>query len=298
VTAVPPDADSAAGARHQLLHLVAHQFRADLRCFWRNTQSRFFTLLLPVLFLVIFGSVFHNADVDVPGGTINESVYYVPGIIAFGLISAAFSNVAVTVVRAREGGIYKRRRATPLPASAVIAGRALVGVLTALAMTVVLLVIGWAAYGASIPGRTAPAFVLDVIVGAVVFCCLGFAVASLIGNVDTAQPVTLAIVLPLAFISGVFIPASELPSWLVDIGGVFPVRPLAAPCWRPTTRTRQHPGCAGATWLSSLPGARPGSASQCSTSGGFPAATTEPTRASIWGVVTTELRFAEGVQIG
>ena len=231
MTVVRPDADRAAssgGSRRQPPHLVAHQFRADLRCFWRNTQSRFFTLLLPVLFLVIFASVFRNADVKAPGGRINESVYYVPGIIAYGLIAAAFSNLAVTVVRAREAGIYKRRRATPLPASAIIAGRALVGVLTALAMTAVLLVIGWVAYGASIPARTAPAFVLDVIVGAAVFCCLGFAVAILIGNVDAAQPVTLAIVLPLCFISGVFIPAGELPGWLVDIGAVFPVRPLAA----------------------------------------------------------------------
>jgi ABC-2 type transport system permease protein len=228
MTAASRNADSPVGSRRELPHLVAHQFRADLRCFWRNTQSRFFTLLLPVLFLLIFASVFRNADVKVPGGRINESVYYVPGIIAFGIIAAAFSNVAVAVVRTREAGIYKRRRATPLPASAVIAGRALVGVLTALVMTIVLLVIGWAAYGASIPGSTAPAFVLDIIVGAAAFCCLGFAVACLIGNVDAAQPITLAIILPLAFISGIFIPAGELPGWLVGIGSVFPVRALAA----------------------------------------------------------------------
>jgi len=100
-------------------------------------------------------------------------------------------------------------------------------VLTAVALTAALLVIGWAAYGASIPVRTAPAFALDVIAAAVVFCCLGFAVAPLIGNVDAAVPVTLAIVLPLSFISGIFIPAGELPGWLVNIGAVFPVRPLA-----------------------------------------------------------------------
>ena len=125
-------------------------------------------LILPVLFLVILASIFRNATVKVPGGTMKESVYYVPAIITFGLIAAAFSNLTVTVVRNRESGIYKRRRATPLPASAVIAGRALVAVLTALAITAVLLVIGWAAYGANIPSSTAPAFVLDIIVGAVV----------------------------------------------------------------------------------------------------------------------------------
>jgi ABC-2 type transport system permease protein len=217
-----------AGTRRQLPRLIAHESGADLRCFRRNIQSVFFTLVLPVLFLVILASIFRDATVKVPGGTMKESVYYVPAIIAFGLIAAAFSNLTVTVVRNRESGIYKRRRATPLPASAVIAGRALVAVLTALAITAVLLVIGWAAYGATIPTSTAPAFVVDVIVGALAFCCLGFAVASLVSNVDAAQPVVQAIVLPLSFISGVFIPTAVLPSWLAGIGKVFPVEPLVA----------------------------------------------------------------------
>jgi ABC-2 type transport system permease protein len=228
MTAVSNHPGHAAGTRRQLPSLITHESGADLRCFRRNIQSVFFTLILPVLFLVILASIFRNATASVPGGSITESVYYVPSIIAFGLIAAAFSNLTVTVVRNREAGIYKRRRATPLPASAVIAARALVAVLTALAITVVLLAIGWAAYGAHIPGRTAPAFALDVIVGAVVFCCLGFAVASLISNVDAAQPVIQAIVLPLSFISGIFIPIAVLPSWLAGIGKVFPVQHLAA----------------------------------------------------------------------
>lgn len=172
--------------------------------------------------------MFRNANVKVPGGRLGEAVYYVPGIIAYGIIAAAFSNPIVTVVRIRESGTYKRQRATPLPASAVIMGRALIGVLTGLALAAVLLAIGWAVYGASIPGRTAPALVLDIIVGALAFCCLGFAVATMITSVDAAQPVTLAIVLPLSFISGIFIPAGELPHWLINIGAVFPVRPLAS----------------------------------------------------------------------
>ena len=225
MTAVSHDA---VGSRRRFFHLVVHEFRYDLRCFRRNTQSLFFTLILPVLFLAIFASVFRNADVKVPGGRIGEAVYYVPGIIAYGIIAAAFSNLIVTVVRIRESGTYKRQRATPLPASAVIMGRALIGTLTALAIAAVLFVIGWAVYGASIPGRTAPALALDIIVGSLVFCCLGFAVATVITSVDAAQPFTFAIVLPLSFISGVFIPAGELPNWLINIGAVFPVRALAA----------------------------------------------------------------------
>lgn len=70
-------------------------------------------------------------------------------------------------------------------------------------------------------------FFLDVVIGAVVFCCLGFAVTSVVKNSDAAQPVVLAVILPLCFISGVFIPILELPHWLIDIAKVFPVHALA-----------------------------------------------------------------------
>lgn len=227
MTAISHDTEYAPDTRHQLPHLAIHQFRADLHCFLRNKASVFFTLALPVLFLVIFGSVFQHQNVAVPGGRIDEPVYYVPGIIAYGVIAATFSNLIISVVRYRETGIYKRRRATPLSPSVIIAARALVAALSVVAITAILLAIGWAAFAAHIPGRTGPAFLLDIIVGAVVFSCLGFAVASLITNIDAAQPVTLAIVLPLCFLSGVFIPILELPHWLIDVGKIFPVHALA-----------------------------------------------------------------------
>lgn len=209
------------------LRLVVHQYRADLRCFYRNRQAVFFTLALPVLFLAIFGSVFQHQNVAVPGGRIDEPIYYVPGIIAYGLIAATFSNLVVSVVRNREAGIFKRRRTTPVSASIIIAARAVVAAVSVVVITAVLLVIGWAAFNAHLPARTGGAFLLDIVVGAAVFSCLGFAVASLVNNADAAQPVVLAIVLPLCFISGVFIPILELPHWLIDIAKVFPVHALA-----------------------------------------------------------------------
>jgi len=214
-------------SRSRLVHLVLHQFHADLRCFVRNRQSVFFTLALPILFLAIFASVFKQQNVAVPGGRINESIYYVPGIIAYGLIASTFSNLVPSVVHYREAGIYKRRRATPVSTSVVIAGRALVAGLTATVLTAILLIVGWVGFSAHIPGRTAPAFFLDALVGAVVFCCLGFATASVVKDAEAAQPVVLGIILPLCFISGVFIPILELPHWLVDVGKVFPVHALA-----------------------------------------------------------------------
>jgi ABC-2 type transport system permease protein len=227
MTAAPRTVDPSPQARpRSFLTLTMHQFRYEMLIFFRNRQSVFFTMALPVMFLLILASVFGHFKVDVPGGTINGSAYYVPGMIALGVISASFGNLATSVISSREAGILKRRRATPLPAAALIVARALVAVVIALAITVVLLAIGYA-YGATIPARTAPAVVLDVIVGALAFCGLGYALASVIHSVDATQPIVLAITLPLYFISGVYVFSSLLPHWLLNVAAVFPVRHFA-----------------------------------------------------------------------
>lgn len=209
--------------------LIAHQFRYDLRALLRNREAQFFTIILPVLLLVIFASIFGGKGhtVSVPGGEIKTSVSYVPGIMTFGIIAAAFINLVVSVTAQRESGVLKRRRATPIPAIALIGGRALTSVVVAIATAAVLLLVGWFGYHAHVPGRTAPALVITVVVGTLAFCCLGFAAASIIHDQDAAQPVTQGLILPLNFISGVFVPISIIPHWLVDVADVFPVRRLA-----------------------------------------------------------------------
>ncbi len=212
-----------------MIRMTLHQSGYDLRAFLRNRQSQFFTLALPILFLVILGSVFggRGNTAQVPGGQIRISVYYVPGIMALGVIAACFGNLVASVTAQRERGVLKRRRATPVPAAAIIAGRVLVAIVIAVVMAAVLLGIGWAAYGAHVPGRTAGALAVTVVIGAASFCCLGYALTSLIRSEDTAQPVTQALLLPLYFISGIFVAVSILPHWLADVGEIFPVRHLA-----------------------------------------------------------------------
>jgi ABC-2 type transport system permease protein len=182
-----------------------------------------------VLFLVIFASVFGGSGHTTPvaGGRITTSVYYVPGIIAFGIIAACLGNLVASVTTQRERGVLKRRRATPVPAAAVIGGRVVTAVVVAVAMAAILLGIGWAAYGAHVPGRTALAFAVAVVVGAGSFCCIGYALASFIRNEEAALPTTQALLLPLYFISGVFVAVAALPHWLADVGEIFPVRHLA-----------------------------------------------------------------------
>jgi ABC-2 type transport system permease protein len=212
-----------------MIRMALHLSGYDLRAFLRSRQSQFFTMALPVLFLVIFASMFGGSGhtTQVAGGQIGTSVYYVSGIIAFGVIAACFGNLVASVTAQRERGVLKRRRATPVPAAAVIAGRVATVVVIAVAMAAGLLGIGWAAYGARVPGRTALALAVTVVTGAASFCCLGYAITSLIRDEDAALPATMALMLPLYFISGVFVPVPALPHWLADVGEIFPVRHFA-----------------------------------------------------------------------
>ena len=100
------------------LFLVLHQARYDLLGILRNRQARFFTLVLPLLFLIIFVGVFGDHVVG-PGRT-KASAYYVPGLAALGVIAASFVNLVISITAQRETGILKRRRATPMPAWALV----------------------------------------------------------------------------------------------------------------------------------------------------------------------------------
>ncbi len=205
--------------------MIAHQFRYDLLAFLRNRQSRFFTLVLPILFLVIFVSVFGNHKIGPQN--VKASTYYVPGIAALAVIAGSFVNLVISVTAQRESGVLKRRRATPVPARVLIGGRTLTAIVVALTVMTVLLLIGRFAYGVKLPTSTIPGVILTAVVGAVSFCCLGYALTTVIKNEDAAQPTVQALILPLYFISGIFIPNVNLPTWLKDVAEVFPVQHLS-----------------------------------------------------------------------
>ncbi|MGH3009424.1 MAG: ABC transporter permease [Gaiellaceae bacterium] len=212
-----------AAARGPLL-LVLHQARYDLLGILRNRQARFFTLVLPLLFLVIFVAVFGK---DVTPDGVKLSTYYVPGIAALGVIASSFINLVISITVLREEGILKRRRATPVPAWALIAARTLTALVVALVVLAVLLAVGRFAYGVRVPVSTLPGIAVTAIVGSITFCVLGYALSTVIHSEDAAQPMVQAIMLPLYFISGIFVPNIHLPSWLKHVAQVFPVEHLA-----------------------------------------------------------------------
>lgn len=206
--------------------VLRRQFRADMLRFWRNPQSRYFTVLLPIVFLVIFAAIFKGRTL-VEGRSIRITTFYVPGIMTLGIISASFVNLAQAVVTQRENGELKRLRGTPLPAGLVILSRALVGVVVAVVMSILLLALGRIAYGVPIPTAKLGWMVVAVVLGAAAFACIAFAVSTRVRSADAAAPATNLTVLPLYFISGVFVPEAQIPRFMRDIATVFPIHHLA-----------------------------------------------------------------------
>jgi ABC-2 type transport system permease protein len=225
--------------------LVRHQLRYDLLVALRNPQSRFFTLALPVIFLVIFSSVFGDSTTRVNGQSVKNSTFYLPGIATLGIVAVSFVNLVITIVVLRESGVLKRRRSTPVPAWVLIAGRTITAVILAAVIVAILVAIGRVAYGVHMRAEAIPAFALTVAVGAACFCCISYAVSSFIRSEDSAQPIIQAIVLPLYFISGVFIPRTQLSSTLRDVGNIFPISHLNAALFKAFDPTTRGAGIAG-----------------------------------------------------
>jgi ABC-2 type transport system permease protein len=212
---------------HRHLRLVVHQASYELRIFIRNPQARVLTIGLPPLFLFLFVSMLGNQLTHADGHAMRQSVYYVPAVTVFGIVDSAFMAVLAWLVVSRELGIFKRRRATPVPVWVIVAGRVVSTAVGTVAMVSILLILGAAAYGVHPPARTAVALIVYSALGTVVLCVLAFALSSLIRNGDAAVPMAMAFALPLLFISGVYIPWAAVPSFLRIVADIFPVRALA-----------------------------------------------------------------------
>ncbi len=207
--------------------LIAHQVKFDLLSLLRNREARFFTIAMPVGFLLLFCSIFGNGVIRGHGESVRASTYYVANLTSFGIVDAACMTLAISMVNWRETGVMRRRQATPQPAWVIVLGRSVTTLLTAVVTGVVLLAIGRLAYGASTPLAGLLPLAVSVVIGSLTFCSIGFAMSGFIRSVQSAQPVVMGTMLPLFFISGVFIPWVQIPHTLQQVATLFPVRYLS-----------------------------------------------------------------------
>lgn len=209
--------------------LTLSQARYANKAFWRNPTAAFFVFAFPLMFLVIFTSLLGNGTVHIGALAVKESTYYVASMAAFGVITACFNNTAISTTVSREGGVLKRIDGTPLPRAVFFYSRILHAILVALLLVVITTAFGHIAYGAHVPsGATLLRFLVMLLAGAATFCALGFAITAVIPNADAAAPIVNISILPLLFLSGIFIPiGNSAPGWIVWVARIFPVRHFA-----------------------------------------------------------------------
>ena len=208
------------------LGLVGWQIRYEQRAYWRNRGRGIFTFVMPLMFLVIFGSL--NKGVHVRShGEVPYDVFFVPGILAYGVIAATYVNMAISTAILRDEGVLKRMQGTPLPRWAYMAARIGSTVIVVGLMTLVTLVLGVALYGVHVRGATLPGLVATLVLGTAAFTSLGIGITRFIPNSEAGPVIVNLTVLPLTFISSIWFPPHGMPKALLTVAKIFPLRPLA-----------------------------------------------------------------------
>ena len=205
------------------VRLVVHQVKYEQLFFWLNKIGAIFTVGFSVVFLVMLGASAGNSRVK-SLGYIRLVQYYVPGFIAYGVMAAGFTTLAITLVVRRETGLLKRLRLSPLPAWVLITSIFISTTIVALVQTLLLLLIGRFGYHVNFPASWL-AMLITIFVGIVSFSAMGVAISAVVPNQEAAGPVTSIVFFVLLFLAGLWFP---LPagSGLANFSNYLPVRHL------------------------------------------------------------------------
>jgi ABC-2 type transport system permease protein len=206
------------------LRLVARQVRYEQLSFWLNPVGAIFTVGFSLLFLLMLGASAGSSRVSYLHN-IKLVQYYVPGFIAYGVMSASFNSLAITLVIRRENGLLKRLRLSPLPTWTLLTSILLSTLVIAFAEVVLMLAVGRWAFGVHLPSGVSgiAALAVALVLGGLSFAALGIAMSTLVPNQQAAGPVTSTVFFVLLFLSGLWFPLRS-GSVLAKISTYFPIR--------------------------------------------------------------------------
>jgi ABC-2 type transport system permease protein len=213
------------------LRLGASRIVTETRTYFRQGDTVFFTFLFPVVMLTIFSTAFSNRTFgsDATGGGVSAATYYLPGMLAAGLLLSGLQNLAVDIANERSDGTLKRLAGTPLPVVSYFIGKIGQVLATGAAQAALLLVIAGLFFGVELPTEPEAwlTFVWVFLLGVTTSAVLGIALSRVPRSGKSATAVVIPIVLVLQFISGVYLPFSQLPDWLQNVAAAFPLKWLA-----------------------------------------------------------------------
>jgi ABC-2 type transport system permease protein len=196
----------------------------ELKQFFRDRESAIFNFLLPMILLVIFGSVFGGQELGDSGITFAQ--YFVAGMIASGILYTSFQNLAISIPMEREDGTLKRLQGTPMPRSAYFIGKIGMVFVAYIAQVTILIAVGVIFYGIDLP--TTPlaifTFIWVSVLGLIAWTLLGIAYSVVPKQGKGAAALVSPIVLVLQFTSGGFFVFSDLPQWMQTFASLFPLK--------------------------------------------------------------------------
>ncbi|MCM4084824.1 ABC transporter permease [Paractinoplanes hotanensis] len=195
-----------------------------LQAFLRNPMAAFFTLVFPLIFLVIVSAIVGDQTTE---GGVPISQFLVAPFAVFGVAQASFTLVATDTAILRERGVLLRLRAAPVAPRIILAARICASAVVAGFTVLLLTAVGVLAYDVQVVWNKVPAALVTLLLG--IGCCtaLGLALAASIRTVTATQALAQGLLIPLAFISDVFIVGADLPRPLAWLGSFLPLKHLA-----------------------------------------------------------------------
>lgn len=173
----------------------------------------------------------------VTGANISFIDFFVPGVLAMALMNAGVIGLSTAFVSFRERGILRRIKVTPFPLTHFVTARILSQLVIALAQALILVGLGVALFGVKLRGNPL-VILLAIMIGALAFLAIGFAVAAIARNVEAAASYANLITFPMLFLSGVFFSLDSAPAWLRPVARVLPLSYLVDALREPMTRGR------------------------------------------------------------
>jgi ABC-2 type transport system permease protein len=174
-------------------------------------------------------------QVPISATSISYIDFFVPGILAMALMNAGVIGLSTSFVIYRERGILRRIKVTPFPLTNFVGARVINQLIVAVAQAVILIGLAWAVFGLVVRGNFF-VILLAIIVGALAFLAIGFAISGFARNAETAASYANLITFPMLFLSGVFFDVDSAPDWLQPVTRVLPLRFLVDALREPMTR--------------------------------------------------------------
>jgi ABC-2 type transport system permease protein len=198
----------------------------EVRAFFRERQTVVFVFAMPAIVLVLLGSIYGHEHAT-RGVTVVQ--LFTAGMIAGGIGATSFQNLGLTIAAERERGTLKRLRGTPLAPAAYFIGKVIQVFVCTIAEVVVLIVVGVALYHLHLPTSAAQWWTLAwvFVLGTVACSLVGIGISSMSSSATNSFPVISLPYLVLQFISGVYVPFYNVPSWLQHIAAIFPLKWLS-----------------------------------------------------------------------